>query len=167
MGHTGGDIGRTRGWRSATGTGHSVAMSPRLAADVPRRTGPRRCDARPWIAQRIGADSSDATYRSVLRTHVYPVIGDRQIRMIRWEQIKEIIATMSRKGLSPSRIAVARLVINAVFNEAVRDKKVAESPCTDVPVPDIVHAADFVFPRTTSWTRWRPGCRRTGPRRSG
>jgi len=33
-----------------------------------------------------------------------------------------------------------------VFNEAVRNKKLPESPCTDIPVPDVVHAADFVFP---------------------
>jgi integrase len=105
-----------------------------------------RAEAEAWLAQRIGADSSDAAYRSVLRTHVYPVIGDRQVRTIRREEIKEIIATMSRKGLSASRIAAAHLVINAVFNEAVRNKKLAASPCTDIPVPDIVHAADFVFP---------------------
>ena len=53
---------------------------------------------------------------------------------------------MSRKGLSASRIASAHLVINAVFNEAVRNKKLAESPCTDIPVPDVVHAADFILP---------------------
>ena len=52
---------------------------------------------------------------------------------------------MSRKGLSPSRIGSAHLVINAVFNEAVRNKELAESPCTDIPVPDIVHAADFTL----------------------
>jgi integrase len=105
-----------------------------------------RAEAEAWLTQRIGADSSDATYRSVLRTHVYPAIGHRQIRTIRREEIKEIIAVMSRKGLSASRIAQAHLVINAVFNEAVRNKKLAESPCTDIPVPDVVHAADFVFP---------------------
>jgi integrase len=82
----------------------------------------------------------------VLRTHVYPAIGDRQIRTIRREDIKEIIVTMSRKGLGASRIAQAHLVINAVFNEAVRDKELAESPCTDIPVLDVVHAADFVLP---------------------
>ena len=82
----------------------------------------------------------------MLRTHVYPAIRHRQIRTIRREEIKEIIAVMSRKGLSASRIAQAHLVINAVFNEAVRNKKLAESPCTDIPVPDVVHAADFAFP---------------------
>src|SRR3984957_8614138 len=105
-----------------------------------------RAEAEAWLAQRIGADSSDATYKSVLRTHVYPAIGHRQIRTIRREEIKEIIAVMSRKGLSASRIAQAHLVINAVFNEAVRNKKLAESPCTDIPVPVIARAADFIFP---------------------
>jgi integrase len=105
-----------------------------------------RAEAEAWLAQRIGAESSDMTYKSVLRTHVYPAIGHRQIRTIRREEIKEIIVRMSRKGLSASRIASAHLVINAVFNEAVRNKKLAESPCTDIPVPDIVHAADFVLP---------------------
>jgi hypothetical protein len=105
-----------------------------------------RAEAEAWLAGRLGADSSDAAYRSVLRTHVHPAIGDRQIRTIRREDIKEIVVTMSRKGLGASRIASAHLVINAVFNEAVRNKKLAESPCTDIPVPDVVHAADFVLP---------------------
>jgi site-specific recombinase XerC len=82
----------------------------------------------------------------VLRTHVYPAIGDRQIRAIRREEIKDLLAVMKRKGLSASRIGCAYLVINAVFNEAVRNKKLPESPSTDIPVPDVVHAADFVLP---------------------
>ena len=77
---------------------------------------------------------------------MYPAIGDRQIRALRREDIKEIVATMTRKGLSASRISQAHLVINAVFNETVRDKKLAESPCAGIPVPVIVRAADFILP---------------------
>jgi hypothetical protein len=77
-----------------------------------------RAEAEAWLAQRIGADSSDMTYRSVLRTHVYPAIGHRQIRTIRREEIKEIIVRMSRKGLSPSRIASAHLVIDLLLETA-------------------------------------------------
>jgi len=90
-----------------------------------------RAEAEAWLAQRIGAPSSDMTYRSVLRTHVYPAIGHRQIRTIRREEIKELIAGMSRKGLSASRIAQAHLVINAVFNEAVRNKKLPAQKHTE------------------------------------
>ena len=103
----------------------------------------------------------------MLRAHVYPAIGDRPIRLIRRDDIKALIAAMSRKGLCASRIGCAHLVISAVLDEAVRDKKLAESPCTDIPLPGVVYAADFTFPKTTQWRRWRPGCRRTGPPPSG
>ena len=83
----------------------------------------------------------------MLRTHVYPAIGHRQIRTIRREEIKEIIAKMQAQGtVGASGSRLAHLVINAVFNEAVRNKKLAESPCTDIAVPDMVHAADFTLP---------------------
>jgi site-specific recombinase XerC len=94
-----------------------------------------RAEAEAWLGHHLGADITIAGYRSVLRWHVYPAIGDRQIRTIRREDIKEIVATMTRKGLSASRIGQAHLVISAVFNETVRNKKLAESPCTDIPVP--------------------------------
>jgi integrase len=110
------------------------------------RTGTFRAEAEAWLNHHLGTDSTIVGYRSVLRWHVYPAIGDRQIRAIRREDIKEIVATMTRKGLSASRISQAHLVINAVFNETVRNKKLAESPCTDIPVPVIARAADFVFP---------------------
>ena len=41
-----------------------------------------RAEAEAWLAGRLGAESSDAAYLSVLRTHVYPAIGDRQIRTV-------------------------------------------------------------------------------------
>jgi integrase len=105
-----------------------------------------RAEAEAWLKQHLGADSSIATYQSVLRTHVYPAIGNRQIRTIRREDIRDLLATMKRKGLSASRIGCALLVINAVFNEAVRNKKLAESPSAGITAPDVAHAADFTFP---------------------
>lgn len=81
-----------------------------------------------WLNQHLGADSSIATYRSVLRAHVDPAIGGKPIAGIRREDIKALIAAMHRKGLSASRIGCAYLVISAVLAEAVRDNKLAESP---------------------------------------
>ena len=52
---------------------------------------------------------------------------------------------MHRKGLSASRIGCAHLVISAVLAEAVRDKMLAESPCTGIQLPGVV-SADFVLP---------------------
>jgi hypothetical protein len=97
----------------------------------------------PWVVPRR---SAAAITEASAVTRGKSAIGDRQIRTIRREDIKEIIAPMTRPGLSASRISQAHLVINAVFNETVRNKKLAESPCTDIPVPGIARAADFILP---------------------
>ena len=75
-----------------------------------------RTEAEAWLKQHLGADSSIAAYRSVLRTHVYPAIGSRQIRTIRREEIRDLLAAMKRTGLSASRIGCAYLVTNAVLD---------------------------------------------------
>jgi integrase len=118
----------------------------RVFIDPKAGTATFRAEAGAWLEHHLGADSSISTYQSVLRAHVYPAIGDRQIRVIRRDDIKALIAAMSRKGLGASRIGCAHLVISAVFNEAVRNKMLAESPCTDIPLPAVVYAADFTFP---------------------
>jgi len=82
----------------------------------------------------------------VLRAHIDPAIGGKPIGVIRREDIKALIAGMHRKGLSASRIGCAHLVISAVLAEAVRDKKLAESPCTGIQLPGVVTAADFILP---------------------
>jgi integrase len=102
--------------------------------------------AEAWLGQHLGADSSIATYRSVLRVHIDPVIGGKPIGAISREDIKALIAGMHRKGLSASRIGCAHLVVSAVLAEAVRDKKLAESPCTGIQMPGVVTAADFILP---------------------
>jgi integrase len=102
--------------------------------------------ARTWLDQHLGADSSIATYRSVLRAHIDPAVGGKPIGAIRREDIKALIAVMHRKGLSASRIGCAHLVMSAVLAEAVRDKKLAESPCSGIQLPGVVTAADFILP---------------------
>ena len=105
------------------------------------------CDAAgTWLDQHLGADSSIATYRSVLRAHIDPAIGGKPIGAIRREDIKALIAAMHRRGLSASRIGCAHLVISAVLAEAVRDKKLTESPCSGIQLPGVVTAADFILP---------------------
>jgi integrase len=99
-----------------------------------------------WLDQHLGADSSIATYRSVLRAHIDPAIGVKPIGAIRREDIKALIAAMHRKGLSASRIGCAHLVISAVLAEAVQDKRLVESPCASIQLPGVVTAADFILP---------------------
>ncbi len=166
-----GRAARTRGWSATAPTGgrssrqreqsfgddlreaEDFAAQGRARQARPRLRRPRRPGralfrdaAEAWLDQHLGADSSIATYRSVLRAHIDPAIGGRPIGAIRREDIKALIAGMHRKGLSASRIGCAHLVISAVLAEAVRNKKLAESPCTGIQLPGVVTAADFILP---------------------
>jgi hypothetical protein len=53
---------------------------------------------------------------------------------------------MRAKGLSASRIREAHLVVSAIFNEASRDKMIAESPCFPIELPEVVIEKDFIQP---------------------
>lgn len=82
----------------------------------------------------------------MLRAHIDPAIGGTPIVAIRREDIKALIAGMRRKGLSASRIGCAYLVISAILAEAVRDRKLAESPCTGIALPGAATSAGFIIP---------------------
>jgi integrase len=105
-----------------------------------------RVEAETWLSRHLGADNSISTYRSVLRAHVLPAIGGKRLAAVRRDDIKHLIAAMRAKGLSASRIRAAHLVISAVFSEAVRDKKLAESPCIAIELPGVVIEKDFIIP---------------------
>ena len=105
-----------------------------------------RVEAEIWLSRHLGADSSIIAYRSVLCAHVLPAIGDKRLGAVRRDDVKNLIAVMRAKGLSASRIRAAHLVISAVFSEAVRDKKLAESPCVAIELPGVVIEKDFILP---------------------
>ncbi|MBO3752513.1 hypothetical protein J5X84_41200 [Streptosporangiaceae bacterium NEAU-GS5] len=99
-----------------------------------------------WLDQRVIAERTVEGYESVLRVHINPAFGTKYLGVIRRSDIKNLVATMRRKGLSGSRIAAAHLVIHAVFNEAVRDKLLSESPCVDIELPVVSRRHDFIVP---------------------
>ncbi|HEY3505783.1 MAG TPA: tyrosine-type recombinase/integrase [Actinocatenispora sp.] len=104
-----------------------------------------RVYAQRWIDQHTGAENSAATYRSVLNAHICPAFGDKPLDAVSREDIKALIAAM-RRIVGPSRVHTAHLVISAVFHEAVLDKRLAETPCVDIPLPEIVSDTTFIFP---------------------
>jgi integrase len=135
-------------WREAEDFALKVEYDKRARVFVDPRAGQAlfRDVAGTWLDQHLGAEASIATYRSVLRAHIDPAIGGTPIGAIRREDIKALIAAMRRKGLSASRIGCAHLVISAVLAEAVRDRKLAESPCAGIALPGAATAADFIIP---------------------
>jgi hypothetical protein len=110
-----------------------------------------------WLDQHLGAESSIATYRSVLRAHIDPAIGGKPIGAIRREDIKALIAAMHRRGLSASRVGCAHLVISAVLAEAVRD----------TPAPVAGQTRGFARSCGEGCAGWRSAATVRGRRRPG
>lgn len=63
------------------------------------------------MARHLGADSTIATYQSLLDAHIYPAFANRKIKSVRREDIKRLVATMRQKGLGASRTRGAHLVV--------------------------------------------------------
>jgi integrase len=101
-----------------------------------------------WISRRTGADSSKATYRSVLRAHVAPALGDRTLAAV--AQSRDAVTDLlfvRMRGLSASRRQLARALIVGVLDEAVAAGKITARRATvTVPGERSTKHSDFVFP---------------------
>ena len=69
-----------------------------------------------------------AHVETMLRRHVYPVLGDRALSSILPGDVESLVAAMSRT-LAPSTVRVVHGIVASIFRAAVRDRKVAASPC--------------------------------------
>lgn len=108
------------------------------------------------LDQHHAAASTIVTYQSVLKVHILPAIGHLPLNRIRREEIKALIAGMRRR-VGASRIRTAHLVIALVLGEAVRDRRLIESSCVDIPLPEPQHKADFVLPTADQLQTLRDG----------
>lgn len=74
-----------------------------------------------------------------LRLHVLPVIGSRPLASIRASEVQALVRTLS-DSLSPSTVRVVHSRVVAVFSAAVRDRRIASSPCAGIRLPRVTKA---------------------------
>ncbi len=72
------------------------------------------------------------TYKSVLRIHVYPVIGDMKVRDLKPSHVVDVLTSMADKGLSESYQAVAHKAMSGVFGMALADDLIVKNPARSV-----------------------------------
>ncbi|GAA4187164.1 site-specific integrase [Streptosporangium oxazolinicum] len=109
--------------------------------------------AETWLTGRVGlADSSARLYRSRLTHQLNPDLGHLKLNAITRQHIKKLISALRKAGYSPNTVHGAFMVVNAILNEAVKDKALGESPCVDIELPSIGQSRDFVVP---SWDQIR------------
>jgi integrase len=80
--------------------------------------------------------NSASTYKSHLRTHVYPLLGDRRIGSLHRSDIKSFVAAKAPK-LAPSTVETIVAVLRAMLASAVEDRYIAINPAARVQLPQV------------------------------
>ena len=103
-----------------------------------------RSYAEEWRAIQPVRSQTAALVEQQLRTHVYPVLGDRPMGAIRPSEVQALVRRMS-DVLAPSPLNVVYGRVTAVFAAAVRDRVIAVSPCVDIRRPKGARRVDKVL----------------------
>lgn len=79
---------------------------------------------------RTQADQTLHVYRRAFSLHVEPVLGSMQLDEIKRKHVKEMIASMKKKGLGKSRMQAAIQALSGVLESAVEDETIHANPCS-------------------------------------
>jgi integrase len=79
-----------------------------------------------WLAAQTFDEATREAMASRLRVHVYPVLGDKQLRQVRTSTIQAWVRGMSELATSYQRVIYAN--VSAIFAAAVDDEQLARSP---------------------------------------
>ncbi|MCZ3387072.1 MAG: hypothetical protein LH630_08950 [Actinomycetia bacterium] len=74
-------------------------------------------------------------YESLLRSTIHPTFGRRRVRDIESLEVREWVASLSRRGLSPSRIRQSYRLLSQLSDAAVISGVLHASPCVGVKLP--------------------------------
>ena len=81
-----------------------------------------------WLSARDRRPKTMSTYRSVLKTHVYPRFGSTPISRVSALTIEQWVCDMSRSGLAPGTVSNAFRVLKGVLQAGVRAGRSAPNP---------------------------------------
>jgi integrase len=76
-----------------------------------------------------------AGYESLLRTHLLRAFGDSRLARIEPIHVREWIAQLSERRLSPSRIRQAYMLLSAILKAAEESGYLLKSPCVGIKLP--------------------------------
>ena len=89
-----------------------------------------------WMATTVHLKpKTQYDYRSLLRRHVIPRLGDLELKRIDRLMVRTWIADLEASGLSASRIRLARQVLSSAMTAAVESGFIAANPASGVKVP--------------------------------
>lgn len=93
--------------------------------------------AEAWRAAQVHRPTTRAHVETNLRRNVYPYFGDRRMASIRPSEVQAWVSKLSTapNALSASTVQVVHGIVASIFKAAIRDRKVASSPCEGTRLP--------------------------------
>jgi integrase len=104
-----------------------------------------------WLANQTFNESTREAVEVRLRRHVYPTLGDKQLRQIRPSTIQAWLRRLELEGLAESYRSVIFANVSSIFSAAVDDEIIAKNPCR---APS-VRAPKAKSPKIVPWTTER------------
>lgn len=97
-----------------------------------------------WLAAQVHKPSTAALYEGHLRRNAYPILGDFPLDAILPSTIQAWVKRLStddlvaeRPALAPATVATVYKIVATILRSAVRDRKIAMSPCSGIALPEV------------------------------
>jgi integrase len=105
-------------------------LSRQTWIDPSRGRLPLRAYAEAWVAERPELRHKTLElYRSLLRRHVLPFLGDVPLLKITTERVRSWCSDLLANGVSPTTTAKAYRLLRAILATAVDDEPIVRDPC--------------------------------------
>ncbi|MEX2554398.1 MAG: tyrosine-type recombinase/integrase [Actinomycetota bacterium] len=115
-----------------------------------------------WIEQRDIRASTRVRYRSLLRHHLLPALGQIPLRRIKPAHLRDLMEQMRGKGLKPRSIIQCRALCSSIMETALGDglvmnnpARAAKPPTAERPTLEVPNAAGVrAIIAASEGTRW-------------
>ncbi len=110
---------------------------PRAGRETVRSYGQK------WLARQVLAESTAATYATVLSNHVFPTLGEMRMDAVTRADIQVLVREWQLTA-APSTTSARYLVTAIMFRAAVKDRVLPTTPCLDIKLPKIPPKSSLV-----------------------
>lgn len=92
-----------------------------------------------WRVLQVHRASTATQVESYFRLHVYPALGDRQLRSLRPSDVQAWVTERSRT-LAPGSVELVYRHFSAAMKAAERDRLISRTPCDQIRLPKVSKA---------------------------
>ena len=111
--------------------------SPQAGKEAVRAYGER------WLARQVLADSTLATYATVLGNHILPMLGPMRMDLVSRDDVQLLVKEWLLSA-APTTVHARYLILAIMFRAAVKDRVLPATPCVDIKLPRLPAKSSLV-----------------------